>query len=537
MKKVILKDEARKGLYKGVQLLTDVVQTTLGPRGSNVIFDATYGLAYPIVTKDGVTVAKNVDSDDPLESMGIRLVRHASQLTNQEVGDGTTTSTVITNEIVQQYTSSKKINNVRFINGMKRAQELIENFIDKHTVAIHKDVEKIRQIAHISANNDKVLGDLVADAYNKVGQYGSISVQPSKTGKNYIEFKEGLEFNAGVPAVQFLEIDKPITVVENAEILVTNFEIKSMSELAVDNALSKTLFVDRKPVVLICSDIAVEVLGQLLYQIAEQGVKLYVVKAPHFGASRDAFLMDIAILTGGNYLDASLGDKLADIKEADFGKASSVHLTMDKTVILGGKGKKKAIADRIKYMSELLDEKDLSDEMRDAVQERLHKLSGGVAEIFIDAISDVQYEETSFRVKDAISATGASYKGGAVAGGGSTLFKASIEVQKQIDIIFQEGTDEHLGASVLLKAIMKPFAVILENAGLDVQEYKDKVLKEYSEDFMHVGVDVMDGTVCDMYEKGVIDPALVTKSALRNAVRMGGTLLTTSSAIVTYGDN
>lgn len=537
MKKVILKDEARKGLYKGVQLLTDVVQTTLGPRGSNVIFDASYGLAYPIVTKDGVTVAKNVDSDDPLESMGIRLIRHASQLTNQEVGDGTTTSTVITNEIVRLGAPIESVSNVRFISGMKKAQELIEEFIDSHTVSILDNPEQVKQIAYISANNDKLLGDLVADAYAEVGQYGSIGVQPSKTGQNYIEFQKGLEFNSGAVAIQFLQLDKQVTNIKDAELLITNFELHDIRELVGDIVLSKKLFIEGKPVVLIVSDISSEVLGQLIFQIADKGAKLYIVKAPHFGASRDSFLMDLATLTGGKFLDSSLGDTIAKANESDFGKCKSVNLTMDKTVIHGGEGDKEAIQERVDYLTELLDEKDLTDEIRESVRERLLKLNGGVAEIFIDAVSDVQYEETSFRVRDAISATGASYRGGAVAGGGATLYKAASSIQSTIDNIYDKSSDEYLGASILLKAIKKPFEVILANADMNPQEYGEKVLEAFFAGDKHIGVDVMDGKICDLLEKGIIDPALVTKSAVSNAVRMGSTLLTTSSAIVSHGDN
>lgn len=542
MQKVVLGKEAREGLFKGVDLLAKVVQTTLGPMGSNVIFDTTYGLSYPIVTKDGVTVAKNVDSDDPLESMGIRLIRQASQLTNQEVGDGTTTSTVITNEIVKagsKINGYSRYNNISFIEGMKHAQELAEEFVDKQTIDIKNDLDKARQVAYISANNDKTIGDLVAEAYSQVGPFGSIGVQPSKTGKNYIEYQKGLEFNSGVPAIQFLQLDKPQTVINDVEIIVSNFEINDIKQIAESTLLNNKLATGRN-IVLICSDISSEVLMNLLHQRQQRGLRFTIVKAPNFGASREAFLMDIAILTGGQMLDESIGDSLGKVKESDFGTCKSINLSLDKTVIHGGGGTEKAIEERIAYLNELLDEPDIDDSTKEIFKERLHKISGGVAEIFIDAVSDVQYEETAFRVKDAISAVGASFRGGVVSGGGATLLKAAEYVQKNLSDWHKENESSYQGAMAVVTALRTPFQHILNNAGItDLNGWGESVLKEFLDGNTHVGVDVLHTElgVVDLVERGIIDPALVTKSAVRNAIRMAGILLTTSSAIVTTGND
>lgn len=538
MQKVVLGKEAREGLFKGVDLLSKVVQTTLGPMGSNVVFDTSYGLSYPVVTKDGVTVAKNVDSDDPLESMGIRLIRQASQLTNQEVGDGTTTSTVLTNEIVKagKDSNQSRYNNISFIEGMKHAQELAEKFIDSQTIDIKNDLDKARQVAYISANNDKVIGDLVAEAYSQVGPYGSIGVQPSKTGKNYIEYQKGLEFNSGVPAIQFLQLDKPQTVINDVEILVTNFEINDIKQVA-ESAVLNNMLTMGKNIVLICSDISSEVLMNLLHQRQQRGLRFTIVKAPNFGASREAFLMDIAILTGGQMLDGSLGDTLGKVKESDFGTCKSISLSLDKTVIHGGGGTEKAIEERVKYLKELLDEQGIDDSTKEIFRERLHKISGGVAEIFIDAVSDVQYEETAFRVKDAISAVGASFRGGVVSGGGATLLKASDYVQKNLSDWYKENESSYKGAMAVVLALVSPFKHILLNAGMNPAEWGESVLKEFYKGNTHGGVDVLHTElgVVDLVERGIIDPALVTKSAVRNAIRMAGILLTTSSAIITTG--
>ncbi|EAH4462417.1 chaperonin GroEL [Campylobacter jejuni] len=517
-KEIIFSDEARNKLYEGVKKLNDAVKVTMGPRGRNVLIQKSFGA--PSITKDGVSVAKEVELKDSLENMGASLVREVASKTADQAGDGTTTATVLAHAIFKEglRNITAGANPIEVKRGMDKACEAIVAELKKLSREV-KDKKEIAQVATISANSDEKIGNLIADAMEKVGKDGVITVEEAKSINDELNVVEGMQFDRGYLSPYFITNAEKMTVeLSSPYILLFDKKITNLKDLLpVLEQIQKT----GKPLLIIAEDIEGEALATLVVNKLRGVLNISAVKAPGFGDRRKAMLEDIAILTGGEVISEELGRTLESATIQDLGQASSVIIDKDNTTIVNGAGEKANIDARVNQIKAQIAET-TSDYDREKLQERLAKLSGGVAVIKVGAATETEMKEKKDRVDDALSATKAAVEEGIVIGGGAALIKAKAKIKLDLQ------GDEAIGAAIVERALRAPLRQIAENAGFDagvvvnsVENAKDK----------NTGFDAAKGEYVNMLESGIIDPVKVERVALLNAVSVASMLLTTEATI------
>lgn len=519
-KQLVYSEDARKKMLSGVEQIARAVKVTLGPCGRLVMLDKKYGA--PTITKDGVSVAKEIELKDPFENMGAQLVREVSSKTNDVAGDGTTTATVLAYAIVREGLKavSAGMTPIEIKRGIDKATAIAVEEVKKNSRAV-KGNEDITHVATISANNDPEIGKILADAIEKVGKDGVITVEESKNMDTTVKTVEGMQFDRGYISSYFVNDRERMEVNYNdAYVLIYDEKISTMKDLLpVLEKVAQT----GKPLIIISEDLDGEALATLVVNSIRGTLKCCAVKAPGFGDRRKEMLQDIAILTGGKVITKDLGLKLESTELADLGQVKSVKIDKDNTTLVDGAGDKKAIADRVAEIKNQI-EKSTSDYDKEKLKERLAKLSGGVAVINIGAITETEMKEKKFRVEDTLAATRAALEEGIVSGGGLALIEAS----KVLDAEKENLTgDEKVGFQIIKRALEEPIRQIAENAGVDGAVIADKAKAEKK----GVGYNAATDEWVDMMEAGIIDPAKVTRCALQNAASVAGMLLTTECAI------
>jgi chaperonin GroEL len=520
-KQLLFNEEARRKLLSGVEQISKAVKVTLGPKGRNVLLDKKFGA--PTVTKDGVSVAKEVELADPYENMGAQLLKEVATKTNDVAGDGTTTATVLAYSLVKEGLKSVAagMTPIELKRGIDKAVEVAVEEIKKNSKEI-KDKEEISHVASVSANNDGEIGNTIADAMEKVGKDGVITVEESKTMDTTIEFVEGMQFDRGYISAYFVtDRDTMTSVYEDVYILIHDKKISSMKDML---PLLEKVAQSGKPFLIIAEDIDGEALSTLVVNSLRGTLHACAVKAPGFGDRRKAMLEDIAILTGGEVISEELGLKLENTEISQLGKAKTIKIDKDNTTIINGAGKQKAIQDRIAQIKAQIEET-TSDYDREKLQERLAKLAGGVAVINVGAATEVELKEKKHRVEDALSATRAAIAEGIVPGGELALIQAAIALDKQD--ISALADDEKVGYKIVKRALEEPIRQIAENAGLDGAVIAERAKTEKK----GIGFDAAKMQWVDMVKAGIIDPAKVTRSALQNAASIASLLLTTECAV------
>ncbi|WP_223034852.1 chaperonin GroEL [Hanstruepera marina] len=513
--------DARDGLKRGVDALADAVKVTLGPKGRNVIISKSFGA--PQVTKDGVTVAKEVELEDELENMGAQMVKEVASKTNDLAGDGTTTATVLAQAIVKEglRNVAAGANPMDLKRGIDKAVEAITNDLEKQSKQVGNSSEKIKQVASISANNDDTIGDLIAKAFGKVGKEGVITVEEAKGTDTYVDVVEGMQFDRGYLSPYFVtDADKMIADLENPYILLFDKKISNLQEIL---PILEPVAQSGRPLLIIAEDVEGQALATLVVNKLRGGLKIAAVKAPGFGDRRKAMLEDIAILTGGVVISEERGFSLENADLSMLGTAETVTIDKDNTTIVNGSGKAADIKARVNQIKAQI-ETTTSDYDKEKLQERLAKLAGGVAVLYVGAASEVEMKEKKDRVDDALHATRAAVEEGIVAGGGVALVRA----KKVLEKITTENLDEVTGIQIVARAIEAPLRTIVSNAGGEGSVVISKVM-EGKKDF---GFDAKTETYVDMLKAGIIDPKKVTRVALENAASVAGMILTTECALV-----
>ncbi|MDR2731191.1 MAG: chaperonin GroEL [Treponema sp.] len=520
-KQLLFNEEARRKLLAGVEQISKAVKVTLGPKGRNVLLDKKFGA--PTVTKDGVSVAKEVELSDPYENMGAQLLKEVATKTNDVAGDGTTTATVLAYSLVKEGLKSVAagMTPIELKRGIDKAVEIAVDEIRKNSKDI-KDKEEISHVASVSANNDSEIGNTIADAMEKVGKDGVITVEESKTMDTSIEFVEGMQFDRGYISAYFVtDRDTMTSVYEEVYILIHDKKISGMKDLL---PLLEKVAQSGKPLLIIAEDVDGEALSTLVVNSLRGTLRTCAVKAPGFGDRRKAMLEDIAILTGGEVISEELGLKLENTDISQLGKAKTVKVDKDNTTIINGSGKQKDIQDRIAQIKAQIEDT-TSDYDREKLQERLAKLAGGVAVINVGAATEVELKEKKHRVEDALSATRAAIDEGIVPGGEIALIQAAIALDKADTAGLTD--DEKVGFKIVKRALEEPLRQIADNAGLDGAVIAERAKNEKK----GVGFDAAKMEWVDMVKSGIIDPAKVTRSALQNAASIASLLLTTECAI------
>ena len=517
--------EARKALEAGVNKLADTVRVTLGPKGRNVVLDKSFGT--PLITNDGVTIAKEIELEDAFENMGAQLVKEVATKTNDVAGDGTTTATVLAQAMINEGMKNLAAgaNPIVLRKGMKKATDIAVEAIAKMSEPI-KGKEQIARVAAISASDDEV-GGLVADAMEKVTNEGVITIEESKTMKTELDLVEGMQFDRGyVSAYMCTDMEKMEANLDDPYILITDKKISNIQDIL---PLLEELVKSGQKLLIIAEDVEGEALTTLIVNKLRGTFNVVAVKAPGYGDRRKDMLKDIAVLTGGTVISEEIGLDLKDATLADLGRAKSVKVQKENTVIVDGQGAKADIEKRVAQIKSQLAET-TSDFDKEKLQERLAKLSGGVAVIRVGAATETEMKEAKLRMEDALNATRAAVEEGIIAGGGSAYIHASKEVSKLVATL--EG-DERTGAKIILKALEAPLYRIVENAGLEGSVVVNKV----RESSVGVGFDAYREEYVDMVKSGILDPAKVTRSALQNANSVASTLLTTESAVATIKED
>ena len=513
-KQIIFDETARKKILSGVTILAKAVKATLGPKGRNVVIDKKYGA--PLITKDGVSVAKEIELEDAFENMGAQMVKEVANKTSDNAGDGTTTATVLAEAIYREGLRNVAAgSNPIFVKrGIDKAVEAAVKELAKNSKPV-KDSEEIRQVATVSANWDREIGDIIAEAMNKVGKDGTITVEEAKTIETSLDVVEGMQFDKGYLSPYFVtNTDNMECVLEDAYILIHEKKISNLNELLpILQAVAKT----GKPLMVIAEDVEGEALAALVVNKLRGMLNVCAVKAPGFGDRRKAMLEDIAILTNGRCITEDLGIKLENIQLADLGKAKRITVGKENTTIVEGAGKSADIQARVKQLRKAIEET-TSDYDREKLQERLAKLAGGVAVINIGAATEPEMKEKKARVDDALHATRAAVEEGISAGGGVALLRTA----SAIDKLELEG-DEEIGAQIVRRAIESPLRQLCANAG----EEGALVVKEVLKSKGNMGYNVATGKFEDLFKAGVVDPTKVTRSALQNAASVASLLLTT----------
>ncbi len=517
-KEIYFSDDARNRLYSGVKQLADAVKVTMGPRGRNVLLQKAYGS--PAITKDGVSVAREIELADSLENMGAQLVKEVASKTNDEAGDGTTTATVLAESIFKEglRNVTAGANPVQLKRGMDKAcTSILTELKELSRVVDTKD--QIAQVATISANSDSQIGDMIAEAMDKVGKDGVITVEEAKGIEDELDVVEGMQFDRGYLSPYFVtNVEKMTAEMENPFILLADKKISSLKEiLPILEAVNQT----QRPLLIIAEDVDGEALSTLVVNRLRGSLNISAVKAPGFGDRRKAMLQDIATLTGGTVISEELGMTLESATMEVLGTAAKVVIDKDNTTIVNGAGEKSAVEARVgQIRSEI--ENTTSDYDREKAQERLAKLSGGVAVIKVGAPTETEMKEKKDRVDDALSATRAAVEEGIVIGGGAALIKAALKVSHDL-----EG-DEQIGADIIIRAVRAPMKQIAMNAGFDAGVVVNEIAK--TED-PNIGFDAANGTYVDMFKAGIVDPTKVERVAMQNAVSVASLLLTTEATV------
>ncbi|MBT4869683.1 MAG: chaperonin GroEL [Polaribacter sp.] len=513
--------EARDGLKRGVDALANAVKVTLGPKGRNVIISKSFGA--PTVTKDGVSVAKEIELENELENMGAQMVKEVASKTNDLAGDGTTTATVLAQAIVKEGLKNVAAgaNPMDLKRGIDKAVAAIVLDLEKQAKKVGNSSEKIKQIAAISANNDDTIGELIATAFSKVGKEGVITVEEAKGMKTYVDVVEGMQFDRGYLSPYFVtDADKMIADLENPYILLFDKKISNLQEIL---PILEPVSQSGRPLLIIAEDVDGQALATLVVNKLRGGLKIAAVKAPGFGDRRKAMLEDIAILTGGTVISEERGFSLENATLDLLGTAETITIDKDNTTIVNGSGDATSIKARVNQIKAQI-ETTTSDYDKEKLQERLAKLAGGVAVLYVGAASEVEMKEKKDRVDDALHATRAAVEEGIVAGGGVALVRA----KKVLEKITTENLDETTGVQIINKAIEAPLRIIVGNAGNEGSVVLNKIL-EGTKDF---GYDAKSDAYVDMLEAGIIDPKKVTRVALENAASVAGMILTTECALI-----
>ena len=513
--------EARDSIKRGVNALADAVKVTLGPRGRNVIIGKSFG--GPQITKDGVTVAKEIELEDPLENMGAQMVKEVASKTNDLAGDGTTTATVLAQAIVKEGLKNVAAgaNPMDLKAGIDKAVAAITENLNKQAKKVSNSSDMIKQVASISANNDELIGDLISEAFDKVGKEGVITVEESKGTETYVDVVEGMQFDRGYLSPYFVtDSEKMQTEMESPMILLYDKKVSTMKDLL---PILEPVAQQGKSLLIIAEDVDGEALATLVVNKLRGSLKIAAVKAPGFGDRRKAMLEDIAILTGGTVISEELGFTLENATLEMLGTAETVTIDKDNTTIVKGAGAKKDIKARVNQIKAQI-ETTTSDYDKEKLQERLAKLAGGVAVLYVGAASEVEMKEKKDRVDDALHATRAAVEEGIVAGGGVALVRA----KSVLDKLNANSLDEVTGMNIVARAIEAPLRTIVENAGGEGSVVINKVL----EGKKNFGYDAKSDQYVDMLNAGIIDPKKVTRVALENAASVAGMILTTECALV-----
>lgn len=512
--------QSRNGLKRGVDALANAVKVTLGPKGRNVIISKSFGA--PQVTKDGVTVAKEIELEDALENMGAQMVKEVASKTNDFAGDGTTTATVLAQAIVKEGLKNVTAgaNPMDLKRGIDKAVEALVADLKKQAQTVGDSSEKIKQVASISANNDDTIGDLIAKAFEKVGKEGVITVEEAKGTDTYVDVVEGMQFDRGYLSPYFVtDTDKMIAELDNPYILLFDKKISNLQEIL---PILEPVAQSGRPLLIIAEDVDGQALATLVVNKLRGGLKIAAVKAPGFGDRRKAMLEDIAILTGGTVISEERGFSLENASLDMLGTAETVSIDKDNTTVVNGSGATDQIQGRVNQIKAQI-ESTTSDYDKEKLQERLAKLSGGVAVLYVGAATEVEMKEKKDRVDDALHATRAAVEEGIVAGGGVALLRAKATLDK----VKAENDDEETGIQIVSRAIEAPMRTIVENAGKEGSVVVAKVY-EGKKDF---GYNAKTDAYVNMLEAGIIDPTKVTRIALENAASVAGMILTTECSL------
>ncbi len=518
-KQIKFGEDARKSLLEGVNKLADTVKVTLGPKGRNVVLDKSFGA--PLITNDGVTIAKDIELEDKFENMGARLVKEVSEKTNDVAGDGTTTATVLAQSMIKEGVKNVAAgaDPMAMKRGIDKAVNSAVDELKKISVPVNGK-EDIARVASISANNDEV-GELIAEAMEKVSKDGVITIEESKTSNTELNVVEGMQFDKGyVSPYMVTDTEKMEAVVDNPYILITDKKISNIQEIL---PLLENLMQQSGKLVIICDDIEGEALSTLVLNKLRGVLNVVAVKAPGFGDKRKAMLQDIAILTGGEVITSDLGLELKDTQIEQLGRARQVKVQKENTIIVDGAGDKQQIADRVGQIKAQINETK-SEYDKEGLQERLAKMAGGVAVIEVGAATETEMKDKKLRIEDALSATKAAVEEGIVAGGGTALINVAPAVEKTVEGLIG---GEKLGATIVLKALEEPVKQIARNAGLEPAVIADNVKKAE----VGVGFDASKEEYVDMKKSGIVDPTKVTRSALQNAASIASMVITTESLV------
>ncbi|MBI2138549.1 chaperonin GroEL [Candidatus Woesearchaeota archaeon] len=515
-KQIIFSEKARQSLMRGIDKLANTVKVTLGPQGSNVVLEKSYGS--PIICNDGVTIAKEIELADKFENMGAQLVKEVAEKTQDNAGDGTTTATVLTQALVREgfKVVSAGANAVEVAKGISAATQKVIEFIKQNSIDVK---DKIAQVATISANNDEYIGSLIADAMKKVGTAGVITVEEAKSFETTLTVVEGMEFDQGyVSPYMITDAEKLEAVLEEPYILIFDKKIGSAKDMV---KVLEQVAQEGKPLLIICEDLEGEALATIILNLIRGALKVVAVKNPGFGDEQKAMLEDIAILTGGKVISEDKGMKLEGVTIDDLGTAKRIKVNKEKTVIIEGKGDAKKLKARIVQIEGQVKASD-SDSEKEDLQKRLAKLSGGVAVINVGAATETEMKEKKHRIDDALHATKAAVEEGIVAGGGVTLLRSIPVLQGQ-----KFDGDQRIGAEIVMKALEEPAKLIAQNAGREGSVIVEQLKKEKGT----TGYNAKTGVIEDLVKAGVIDPTKVVKSALMNAASIAGMLITTEAMV------
>jgi chaperonin GroEL len=519
-KHVRFSSDARDKMLRGVDILANAVKVTLGPKGRNVVLDKSYGA--PRITKDGVTVAKEIELDDKFENMGAQMVREVAQKTSDLAGDGTTTATVLAQAIIREGAKSVAagMNPMDLKRGIDIAVAAVVKDIEKRAKKVESSAE-VAQVGTVSSNGDTKIGKMIAQAMQKVGNEGVITVEEAKSLETEVEIVEGMQFDRGYLSPYFItNAEKMVAELEDVYILLHE---KKLSQLQAMLPLLEAVVQSGKPLLIVSEDVEGEALATLVVNKLRGGLKVAAVKAPGFGDRRKAMLEDIAVLSGGQLISEDLGIKLENVTTAMLGRAKKVIIEKEKTTIVDGAGKKKDIEARVGQIKAQIEET-TSDYDREKLQERLAKLAGGVAVIRVGGATEVEVKEKKDRVEDALNATRAAVEEGIVPGGGVALLRA----KKAVGKISNDNHDVQAGINIVLKALETPLRQIAENSGVEGSIVVGKIMENKSETF---GFDAQKEEYVDMVEAGIIDPAKVVRAALQDAASIAGLLVTTEAMV------
>ena len=518
-KEIKFGEDARKSLLNGVNQLADTVKVTLGPKGRNVVLDKQFGS--PLITNDGVTIAKEIELSDPFENMGAQLVKQVSTKTNDVAGDGTTTATVLAQSMIKEGVKNVAAGGdpMAIKRGMDKTVEIAVEELKKISSTVNGK-EDIARVASISANNEEI-GKLISEAMEKVSKDGVITIEESKTSNTELDVVEGMQFDKGyVSPYMVTDTEKMEAIMDNPYILITDKKISNIQEIL---PLLETLMQQSGKLVIVCDDVEAEALSTLVLNKLRGVLNVVAVKAPGYGDKRKAMLQDMAVLTGGEVITSDLGLELKDVTIEQLGKAKQIKIQKENTIIVDGAGDKQLIADRVAQIrAQIAEEK--SDFEKENLQERLAKIAGGVAVIGVGAATEIEMKDKKLRIEDALSATKAAVEEGIVAGGGTAYLNIIKEVEKEVNTLSEE---EKIGGKIILKALEEPAKQIAINAGLEPAVIIEKVKQSEK----GTGFNASNNTYVDMKKAGIVDPTKVSRSALQNAASIASMVLTTESIV------